>query len=137
MRAGLADQLHDVFVLGLPIMVVVFFATLAIRPIPLRETVDTPEEAQREYLDTMAQSAPSRGYVPSLREGDVGARTRERVLGLQLAMLARQVLHEVWGYSAFRGPQAQANQLRKLSRLVSQLRRFAPSLSPGGPVRAG
>ncbi|MGC5584684.1 MDR family MFS transporter [Ornithinimicrobium sp. W1665] len=93
-RAGLADQLHDVFVLGLPIVVVVFFATLAIRPIPLRETVDTPEEAQREYLDTMAQSAPSRGYVPSLREGDVGARTRERVLGLQLAMLARQVLLE-------------------------------------------
>lgn len=88
-RAGLADQLHDTFMLGLPIMVVVFFATLAIRSIPLRDTVHTTDEAQREYLDTMAQSAPGENYVPSLRHEDVGARTRERVLGIQLAMLAR------------------------------------------------
>ncbi|QDO89335.1 DHA2 family efflux MFS transporter permease subunit [Ornithinimicrobium ciconiae] len=88
-RAGLSDQLHDVFLLGLPIMVVVFLATLGIRAIPLRETVHTPDEAQREYLDTMAHSAPSENYVPSLRHGDVGARTRERVLGIELALLAR------------------------------------------------
>ena len=75
--------------LGLPIMVVVFLATLAIRAIPLRDTVHTPDEAQREYLDTMAQSAPSENYTPGLRHGDIGARTRERVLGIQLAMLAR------------------------------------------------
>ncbi|GGK72588.1 MDR family MFS transporter [Ornithinimicrobium pekingense] len=89
-RAGLADQLHDVFVLGLPIMAVVFLATLAIRAIPLRDTVHTPDEAQREYLDTMAQSAPSEHYTPGLRQGDVGARTRERVLGIELALIAAQ-----------------------------------------------
>lgn len=88
-RAGLADQLHTTFMLGLPLMVVVFLATLAIRAIPLRETVHTTDEAQREYLDTMAQSAPAEDYVPGLRQGDLGARTRERVLGIQLAMLAR------------------------------------------------
>ncbi|AXH98059.1 MFS transporter [Ornithinimicrobium avium] len=88
-RAGLADQLHATFMLGLPIMLVVFVATLAIRAIPLRETVHTAGEAQQEYLDTMAQSAPDKDYVPGLRHGDLGARTRERVLGIQLAMLAR------------------------------------------------
>src|SRR5690606_38510265 len=93
-RAGLADQLHDVFLLGLPIMVVVFLATLAIRSIPLRDTVHTPDEAQREYLDTMAHSAPSENYVPGLRHEDVGARTRERVLGIQLALLSRQAGQE-------------------------------------------
>ncbi|NLG22642.1 MAG: MFS transporter [Actinomycetales bacterium] len=89
-RAGLADQLHDVFLLGLPIMVVVFLATLGIRAIPLRDTVHTAEEAQREYLDTMAHGAPAETFVPGLRHEDVGARTRERVLGIQLALLSRQ-----------------------------------------------
>jgi hypothetical protein len=90
-RAGLADQLHDVFLLGLPILAVVLLATLAIRAIPLRETVSSPEDAQNEYLDTMAMSAPPEGYVPSLRDDDrLGARTRERVLGIELGVLARQ-----------------------------------------------
>jgi EmrB/QacA subfamily drug resistance transporter len=93
-RAGLSDQLHDVFLLGLPIMVVVFLATLAIRPIPLRDTVHTPDEAQREYLDTMAQSAPSENYTPGLRHGDIGARTRERVLGIELSLIAAQTGRE-------------------------------------------
>jgi EmrB/QacA subfamily drug resistance transporter len=88
-RSGLADRLQDTFTLGLPIVVGVFLATLMIRAIPLRDTVHTPDEARREYLDTMAQSAPSKDYVPGLRSGDVGARTRERVLGIQLGMLAR------------------------------------------------
>ena len=89
-RSGLADQLHDVFLLGLPLILVVFFATLAIRAIPLRDTVQTADEAQRGYLDTMAQSAASENYTPGLRHHDVGARTRERVLGIQLGMLARE-----------------------------------------------
>lgn len=93
-RSGLADQLHSVFLLGLPLVLVVFLATLAIRPIPLRDTVHTPDEAQQEYLDTMAQSAPSPSYVPGLRQGDVGARTRERVLGLQLSLLATSAARE-------------------------------------------
>ena len=93
-RAGLADQLHNVFLLGLPLMVVVFLATLGIRAIPLRDTVQTADEAQRGYLDTMAQSAPSEHYTPGLRHEDVGARTRERLLGIQLAMLARETTRD-------------------------------------------
>ncbi len=61
-RQGLADQLHLVFLLALPLVAVVFLATLAIKPLPLRETanasVSAPEEAGHELLDAMSQSAP-------------------------------------------------------------------------------
>jgi EmrB/QacA subfamily drug resistance transporter len=61
-RQGLSDQLHLVFLLALPLVAVVFLATLAITPLPLRETthaeVGAAEEAGHELLDTMAQSAP-------------------------------------------------------------------------------
>lgn len=64
-RQGLADQLHEVFVLALPIVLVVLVATLAIKAMPLRESVhdDVPvaEEAGRELLDTLSQSAPDEG----------------------------------------------------------------------------
>ena len=40
MRQGLADQLHLVFLLALPLVAVVFLATLAIKPLPLRETAN-------------------------------------------------------------------------------------------------
>lgn len=87
-RHGLADQLHGVFLIGLPIVAVVLLATLMIKVIPLRDTVHTSEDAQREYLDTMALSAPAADeVVPGLANGDVGARTRERLLGLQLELL--------------------------------------------------
>lgn len=45
-RAGLADQLHDAFLIGLPLLAVVLVATLLIRHVPLRETVHTNEDAQ-------------------------------------------------------------------------------------------
>ena len=87
-RSGLAEQLHQVFLLGLPLVVVAFLATLMIRVIPLRDTVHTQEDAQRELLDTMSSTSPSEQLVPVLRRGEVGARTRERLLGLQLLLLA-------------------------------------------------
>ena len=74
-RQGLADQLHLVFLLALPLVAVVFLATLAITPLPLRETthaeVGAAEEAGHELLDTMAQSAPDDriGDDDSLTEG--------------------------------------------------------------------
>ena len=74
-RQGLADQLHLVFLLALPLVAVVFLATLAIKPLPLRETanaeVGAPEEAGHELLDAMSQSAPddSVGDDDSLTEG--------------------------------------------------------------------
>lgn len=87
-RAGLAEQLHAVFALGLPIVAVALVATLMIRVIPLRDTVHTQEDAQREFLDTMAQRSPSDEMAPVLRRGEVGGRTRERILGLQMLLLA-------------------------------------------------
>ena len=63
-RQGLADQLHQVFLLGLPLVVVVLLATIAIKELPLRETLhsDAPvsEEIGHELIDSMTQSAPER-----------------------------------------------------------------------------
>ena len=61
-RQGLADQLHLVFLVALPLVAVVFLATLAITPLPLRDTTGAEEspavEAGHELLDAMAQSSP-------------------------------------------------------------------------------
>ena len=90
-RHGLADRLHIVFLAILPILVVSFFATLAIKAMPLRDTVSTPEEARREFLDTMSQSSGRDELVPSLNHyDDEGARTRERVLALQMHLMVRE-----------------------------------------------
>jgi len=59
-RQGLADQLHEVFLIALPLVVVIFVATLAIKALPLRDTANvevTPaEEAGHELLDSMGQA---------------------------------------------------------------------------------
>ena len=62
---------------------------------PLRDTVSTPEEARREFLDTMSQSSGRDELVPSLNHYDnEGARTRERVLALQMDLLVRESRRE-------------------------------------------
>ncbi len=94
-REGLADRLHVVFLAILPILVIAFFATLAIKSVPLRDTVSTPDEARREFLDTMSQSSGRGELVPSLNHYDnEGARTRERVLALQMDLLLRESRRE-------------------------------------------
>ncbi len=94
-RQGLADRLHVVFLAILPVLVVSFFATLAIRAVPLRDTISTPEEARREMLDTMGQSSAGGELVPGLNHYDTeGARTRERVLALQMDLLVRESRRE-------------------------------------------
>ncbi len=73
-RQGLADQLHEVFLIGLPIVALVLVATLAIKALPLRETAHAEaehrveeelEELGQELLDTMAQSAVAREPDPA------------------------------------------------------------------------
>ena len=59
-REGLADRLHDAFLLGLPILALVLVATALIKHVPLRETIHRREDAEREYLDTMASTSPAR-----------------------------------------------------------------------------
>jgi len=59
-RQGLADQLHEVFLIALPLALVVFVATLAIKAVPLRDTANVEvapaEEAGHELLDSMGQA---------------------------------------------------------------------------------
>jgi hypothetical protein len=91
-REGLADQLHSVFLLVLPIVVLIFLATLAIRVIPLRDTLQSREDAGRELLDTLNQSAYSADEVVTpYRLHD---RTRERVLGTLMQLLSSQAARE-------------------------------------------
>lgn len=88
-RQGLAERLHEVFVWALPLALVILLLTIGLKAIPLRETVHTSEEAQREFLDTMSQSADTGTLMPSLSDGRA-TRTRERLLGIQLGLLAEQ-----------------------------------------------
>ncbi len=85
-RAGLADQIALIFWVSVPITVFVFICTLLIKPMELRDTLNSPEDAGRELLDTMAQS--SGDVAPVLSGTGSGARTRERLLGIQLAIVA-------------------------------------------------
>ena len=64
-RWGLAEQLHDAFALGLPILAVVFVVTLFIPNTPLRET--TEDEPVVEEPEGVLAAAP--GDADSRRDG--------------------------------------------------------------------
>ncbi len=87
-RQGLADQLHEVFLVGLPMVGLALVATLFIRVIPLSNAPHGAEEAGQELLDSMSQStyAPDE-LLPTFGVRDSASRTRERILGLQLRVL--------------------------------------------------
>lgn len=70
-RWGLAEQLHDAFMLGLPILAVVFVATMFIPNRPLRETNDEHpvEDAGQHVLDAYASESGEsdpRGAEPAV-----------------------------------------------------------------------
>lgn len=85
-RIALAEQIALIFVVCLPIVVLVFVCTLLIKPMELRDTVHTAEDAGRELLDTLSQQ--SGDCAPVLSGKGTGVRTRERLLGLELAIVA-------------------------------------------------
>ncbi|GAB3622213.1 hypothetical protein GCM10027418_02950 [Mariniluteicoccus endophyticus] len=94
-RMGLAESLHNVFVIGLPLAALAALATLFIKAVPLRNTISSGEEAGRELMDTMGQSSHSSDeIVPQLGLAAGHTRTRERILGLQLALLAEEAADE-------------------------------------------
>ena len=82
-RRGLADQLHEVFLIALPLVVVVFLATIAIRALPLRETahaeVPVAQEAGHELLDAMNQSTPDDTAAEDEADDRLSVRTPARV----------------------------------------------------------
>lgn len=59
-REGLAERLHIVFLLMLPLIALAFIATSLIKVIPLRETIGADDsDGGSEMLDTMTSEAPS------------------------------------------------------------------------------
>ena len=68
-RQGLAEQLHEVFLLGLPILAVAFIATLFIKHVPLRETVHAHEDQKRHDVEDFGHDLPdTMGATPDERE---------------------------------------------------------------------
>lgn len=79
LQAGLAHQLNLSFLAALPLVGIAFVATLAIPNNPLRETLGHEKGPQI--------SAPSDTVVPSLRHGEGGERTRERIVAARLQLI--------------------------------------------------
>lgn len=79
LQEGLAHQLNLSFLAALPLVGIAFVATLAIPNNPLRETLGHEKGPQI--------SAPSDAVVPSLRHGEGGERTRERIVAARLQLI--------------------------------------------------
>ncbi|NLE97886.1 MAG: MFS transporter, partial [Propionibacterium sp.] len=89
LRVSLADAMGYVF-LVLPFMAgFTLLFTLFIRAIPLKDTLAEPEDRGRELLDSQAMSAPEERQLLSPEESH--ARSKERILGAHLVLLAEQV----------------------------------------------
>lgn len=56
-REGLADALHQVFLFGVPMVLIAVVATLFIKVVSLRETVHGPGEVGRDLLAELGQGA--------------------------------------------------------------------------------
>lgn len=82
LQAGLAHQLNLSFLAALPLVGIAFVATLAIPNNPLRETLGHEKGPQI--------SAPSDAVVPSLRHGEGGERTRERIVAARLQLIGAE-----------------------------------------------
>ncbi len=92
-QQGLADSLHSVFVWALVPFALALLVTLFIKEVPLRNTIHNAPEAGRELLDTLSQASPDELVVPLGRETG-NSRTRERILGLRLGLLADTALRQ-------------------------------------------
>lgn len=150
-REGLAESLRQTFWVGLPVGLVALVAALFIRSVPLRETVHSGEDQGREMLASMGQSSGE--LVPEL---STRSRTRERILGLQFALLAdaaqnstrpllRQAVLDVGDGDFDRGLTLLRGAARMLSAedrtSMAAAEKYAAALSrigarPGGPLSA-
>ncbi|WP_052462329.1 MDR family MFS transporter [Nigerium massiliense] len=89
LRLSLADAMQHVYLLVPIATAVVFCATLMIRPLPLRDTLAGPDDRGREVLESTAMSSPEKDMSLRLR-ADAHARSKERMLGAHLILLAEQ-----------------------------------------------
>lgn len=68
-RQGLAEALHDVYVAVIPLVVLAFVATLFIKVLPLRTTLEGPEEVGQELAAELGQGTGEDAVVPDRRSG--------------------------------------------------------------------
>lgn len=90
LRLALADAMHAVFVIVPVLALCSLVATLFIKALPLADAFTTPEEPGRGLLDSTAMSSPDMERV-LLSPEDYHKRSRERLLGAHLILLAEQV----------------------------------------------
>lgn len=93
LRLSLADAMHGVYLLLPGFGVVVLLATIMIRPLPLRDSLTSPEERGRELLQSTVMSSPD-ATMMLLSPEDYHARSKERMMGAHLILLAEQAGRE-------------------------------------------
>ncbi len=87
---SLASAMQGVFAIVPVMALLALIATAFIKALPLRETLGTLEEQGRGILDSTAMSSPDMERVLSSPE-DYHLRSRERLMGAHLMLLADQV----------------------------------------------
>lgn len=89
LREALAEAMGAVFLIvpGLALLSLVF--TVMIKPLPLRETLEAPENVGRQLLDAQAMSSPDQERI-LLSPEEAHERNRERIIGAHLILLAEQ-----------------------------------------------
>lgn len=55
-RHGLGDQIHNIFLVMLPMVVLIFLATMFIKAVPLRDHTMSAERSGEELLDSLGSS---------------------------------------------------------------------------------
>ena len=88
LRSALADAMHSIYAILPWLALIVLVATLAIKSIPLRETLGAPDPEQA--LDSAALSNNDPNTLP-LTEEEHRARGRERMMAAHLILLTEQV----------------------------------------------
>ena len=90
LHRSLADAMHHVYSLLPALAVVALVATLMVRSIPLRDSLQTPETTGREILESTAM-APANPEMVLLTPREFHLRSKERMLAARILLLAEQV----------------------------------------------
>lgn len=91
LHAALADAMHAVFLIVPFLVAASLVATAFVKPLPLRDTLAPADERVGELmLDSTAMSSPDMDRT-LLTPEEYHARSRERIMGAHLVLLAEQV----------------------------------------------
>jgi hypothetical protein len=73
-RMGLADALHVVFLAAIPVLVFALLAASFIKSVPLRTTLQSPDEIAKEGSATQAVEQQAAALAPSEAQAEDAAR---------------------------------------------------------------